>query len=77
MSNNSELTAVASRDLQRGQAWANERGVANVFDSYKKMLASDTIDAAYVPLPNSLHKEWSYTRGSKRQACSLRKTPGI
>src|SRR3954451_2181189 len=59
MSNNSELTAVASRDLQRCQAWANERGVTNVFDSYEKMLASDTIDAAYVPLPNSLHKEWS------------------
>jgi predicted dehydrogenase len=30
-----------------------------VFDSYDALLASDTIDAVYVPLPNHLHVEWS------------------
>jgi len=59
MSTNSELTAVASRDRERGQAWAKQRDVPNVFGSYEEMLASDVIDVAYIPLPNSMHKEWS------------------
>jgi xylose dehydrogenase (NAD/NADP) len=58
-SNNCELRAVASRDLERAQSWARERAVPVAFGSYEEMLASDEIDAAYIPLPNSLHKEWS------------------
>ena len=46
MSGNSELAAVASRDRERAQAWAKERGVPHVFDSYDEMLASDLIDVA-------------------------------
>src|SRR6185436_8616318 len=59
MSGNSELRAVASRDLGIAQAWARERAVSLAFGSYEEMLRSDEIDAVYIPLPNSLHKEWS------------------
>src|SRR5437763_10990935 len=59
MSSNSELRAVASRDQGIAQAWARERAVPLAFGSYEEMLRSDEIDAVYVPLPNSLHKEWS------------------
>ncbi|WP_226778978.1 Gfo/Idh/MocA family protein [Oceaniglobus trochenteri] len=30
-----------------------------VFDSYDALLASDAIDAVYIPLPNHLHVEWT------------------
>ncbi len=59
LSNNSELVAVASRDLARGRAWAWKREVPHAFGSYDEMLASNVIDAVYIPLPNSLHQEWS------------------
>lgn len=57
-SNNSELVAVASRDAATGQAWAAERSIPRSFASYTDMLASDEIEAVYIPLPNGLHKEW-------------------
>jgi xylose dehydrogenase (NAD/NADP) len=58
-SNNGELAGVASRDLQRAQLWARERDIPHAFGSYDEMLASDLVDAVYIPLPNALHKEWS------------------
>ena len=54
-----ELTAVASRDLERAQAYAKERDVPRVFGSYEAMLADPDVDVIYNPLPNSLHIEWT------------------
>ncbi|MEO5953323.1 MAG: Gfo/Idh/MocA family oxidoreductase, partial [Chloroflexia bacterium] len=56
---NGELVAVASRKLETAQAWADKRDLPYAFGSYEEMLASDVIDAVYIPLPNALHKEWS------------------
>lgn len=56
---NSELVAVASRDAEKAREWAQARGAKHYFSSYDEMLASDVIDAVYVPLPNALHVEWS------------------
>ncbi|HEY0072259.1 MAG TPA: Gfo/Idh/MocA family oxidoreductase [Chloroflexia bacterium] len=57
--NNSELVAVASRDINMAREWAQARGLDHFFGSYEEMLASDVIDAVYIPLPNALHVEWS------------------
>ena len=54
-----ELTAVASRDLERAQAYAKEQGIPRVFGSYEAMLADPDVDVIYNPLPNSLHMEWT------------------
>ncbi|MEA2575817.1 MAG: D-xylose 1-dehydrogenase D-xylono,5-lactone-forming [Chloroflexia bacterium] len=56
---NSELVAVASRDAEKAREWAQARGLQHYFSSYDEMLASDLIDAVYIPLPNALHVEWS------------------
>ncbi|MDQ3930063.1 MAG: Gfo/Idh/MocA family oxidoreductase [Chloroflexota bacterium] len=56
---NSELVAVASRDAEKAREWAQARGLQHYFTSYDGMLASDVIDAVYIPLPNALHVEWS------------------
>src|SRR5215203_1341531 len=56
---NGELVAVASRAFDKAQAWAAGRDVPYSFGTYEEMLASDVIDAVYIPLPNALHKEWS------------------
>lgn len=53
------LIGVASRELSRAEQAAKEFGAAKSFGSYEELLASDEIDAVYIPLPNSLHAEWS------------------
>jgi predicted dehydrogenase len=58
-SNNAELVAVASRDIEKARAWAGARDVPYYFGSYEELLASDLVDAVYLPLPNALHVEWS------------------
>lgn len=56
---NAEVTAVGSRDQARAQAYADEHGIPHVYGSYEELLASDEVDAIYIPLPNSMHVEWS------------------
>jgi predicted dehydrogenase len=53
------VTAIASRDAARAQRFAQDTGVARAYGSYEALLADPAIDAVYVPLPNSLHAEWS------------------
>ncbi|WP_421855714.1 Gfo/Idh/MocA family protein [Oricola sp.] len=58
-SQNGVLTAVASRDAERARTFADRFGAPHAFGSYDAMLASDTIDGVYIPLPTSQHIEWS------------------
>ncbi|MDA0168732.1 Gfo/Idh/MocA family oxidoreductase [Solirubrobacter taibaiensis] len=58
---NAQITAVGSRDLARARAWADERGIEHAYGSYEELLASPEIDAVYIPLPNSMHVQWSIT----------------
>jgi predicted dehydrogenase len=56
---NCVVTAVASRDLAKARSFADRFSVPHAFGSYEEMLASDTIDAVYIPLPTSQHVEWT------------------
>jgi predicted dehydrogenase len=56
---NCVVTAVASRDLANARAMADRFSVPHAFGSYDEMLASDKIDAVYIPLPTSQHVEWT------------------
>lgn len=56
---NCVVTAVASRDLSKARAMADRFSVPHAFGSYEDMLASDTIDAVYIPLPTAQHVEWT------------------
>lgn len=56
---NCVVTAIASRDLAKARTLADRFGAPHAFGSYEEMLASDVIDAVYIPLPTSQHVEWS------------------
>lgn len=56
---NCVVTAIASRDLSKARAMADRFSVPHAFGSYEEMLASDTIDAVYIPLPTAQHVEWT------------------
>ena len=53
------VTAVASRDVERAQEWAARLGIPRSYGSYEVLLDDPDIDAVYIPLPNSLHREWT------------------
>ena len=63
--------AVAGRDLGRAQAWAEQHGVDRAVAGYQALIDDPDIDALYVPLPNSLHAEWTITalRAGKPVLC--------
>ena len=54
-----ELLAVASRDRARAEAYAREWGIERAYGSYEALLADPDVEAVYVPLPNTMHSEWS------------------
>jgi predicted dehydrogenase len=54
-----ELLGVASRTQERADAYAAEWKIARAYGSYEELLADADIEAVYIPLPNTLHCEWS------------------
>ena len=56
---NGVLAAIASRDGGRARALADRFGAPHAFGSYEALLASDTVDGVYIPLPTSQHVEWT------------------
>jgi xylose dehydrogenase (NAD/NADP) len=59
LSDRVEVVAVASRDEEHARAYAAEHGIERSHGSYDALLADPDVDAVYVPLPNSLHVDWS------------------
>ena len=58
-SDHAEVVAVASRSFEKAEEFADEFGIANAYDSYDKLLTAENIDAVYIPLPPSMHCEWT------------------
>ncbi len=58
-SENVNVVAVASRSDENARAFAQANRIGAWFGSYDAPLASDEIDAVYIPMPNSLHAEWA------------------
>ena len=54
-----DVVAVAGRERARAEEHAREHGIGRVHASYEALLGDPEIDAVYVPLPNSLHVEWT------------------
>ncbi|MFN8019428.1 MAG: Gfo/Idh/MocA family oxidoreductase [Acidimicrobiales bacterium] len=54
-----EVAAVAARDPQKAQAFADKHGIARTHRSYEDLVADPELDAIYNPLPNGLHARWT------------------
>ena len=70
-SQRNELVAVASRSLERAQAYAREHAIPRAYGSYEDLLANPEIDVIYNSLPNHLHAEWTVKalRAGKHVLC--------
>jgi len=54
-----DVVAIASRDIAKARAAANELGIPRAYGSYQELVDDPDIDAIYNPLPNHLHVPWS------------------
>jgi predicted dehydrogenase len=54
-----ELCAIASRDAGKAQTAATAAGIPRAHGSYESLLSDPDIDVVYIPLPNTLHTEWT------------------
>ncbi|MDA0840555.1 MAG: Gfo/Idh/MocA family oxidoreductase [Planctomycetota bacterium] len=54
-----EVLAVASRTIEKAQAWAEKHQVSKAYGAYDELLADSDINAIYIPLPPAMHAEWT------------------
>ncbi|MBO0697036.1 MAG: Gfo/Idh/MocA family oxidoreductase [Zavarzinella sp.] len=54
-----KLRAIASRSLDRARDAARDFGFEHAYGSYEQLLADPDVDAVYIPLPNSMHADWT------------------
>jgi predicted dehydrogenase len=50
---------VAGRDAGRAARYAGEHGIERSVAGYQNVIDDPAVDALYIPLPNSLHAEWT------------------
>lgn len=53
------LVAVAARNRDRAEAFAETHGIERVHESYADVIADPKVEAIYNPLANSLHAPWN------------------
>jgi D-xylose 1-dehydrogenase (NADP+, D-xylono-1,5-lactone-forming) len=54
-----DLIAVASRDRTRAEEYAKTWDIERAYGSYEALLEDPDVDAVYISLPNTMHREWS------------------
>jgi len=58
-SRNGTLVAIASREPERAREFASEFGAVRMSPTYESLLNDPDVHAVYIPLVNSLHREWT------------------
>ena len=51
--------AVAGRDAGLAERYATDNGIERAIGGYQNLIDDPGVDALYIPLPNSLHAEWT------------------
>lgn len=55
MTKNADITAVASKSLERARDWAEKEGLSRYYDSYETLLADPDIDIIYIATLSNAH----------------------
>jgi xylose dehydrogenase (NAD/NADP) len=73
------VAAIASRDVSRAQAAATEFDIPRAYGSYAEVLRDDHVDAVYIPLPNTMHAEWTIrsAQAGKHVLCEKPMAPTV
>lgn len=58
-SNSGEVTAIASRSLEKARQVSERFNIPRYYEGYDALLQDPEVDAVYIPLPNHLHVPWA------------------
>jgi len=58
-SSNSEFCALGSRDTTKLAECKAKFNISRLYQSYDELVRDPELDAIYIPLPNSMHHEWT------------------
>lgn len=72
-----EITAVASRSLERAQSFASTFNIAHVFGNYDELFDSDVVDVLYIATPHNFHKELAIKAMEKGKHVLCEKPLGV
>lgn len=66
-----KVAAIAARDRKRAEQFARKFEIPRVHETYEEVVEDPNIDAIYIPLPNSLHAQWTIQalQGGKHVLC--------
>src|ERR1039458_1098849 len=64
-SSNSEFYAIASREESKLAECRARFNVPKTYRGYDELLHDSEVDVVYIPLPNSLHREWVVEAASR------------
>ena len=56
---NCELYAIAGRNPEKVKDYQETFGIGKGYGSYEELLQDPEVEAVYIPLPNTLHCEWT------------------
>lgn len=59
VSKGNTLAALATRDPEKAAPFQTVQPSLRIYNDYDSLLEDDGIDAVYIPLPNTLHVEWT------------------
>lgn len=62
---NGTVVGIASRSPSKAREVARSLGIPRSYGSYMELLDSSEIDAVYIPLPNSMHREFTILTAEK------------
>lgn len=72
-----EITAVASRSLEKAKNFAAAFNIAHVFGNYDELFDSDVVDVLYIATPHNFHKELAIRAMEKGKHVLCEKPLGI
>ena len=59
LAENCERYAIAGRSLEKAEDFRERFGFEKAYGSYDELLSDPEVEAVYIPLPNTLHYEWT------------------
>ncbi len=68
---------MASRTLEKAEAFAEQWGAERAYDSYEAMLGDPSIDVVYIPTPHPLHAVWAIRAAEAGKHILCEKPVGI
>ena len=56
---NCEMYAIAGRSMEKAEAFKEKYGFQKAYGSYEELLTDPEVEAVYIPLPNTMHYDWT------------------